>query len=181
MSNTYVYGRGRSSFDIPESEIRYAMEHTNSNAAAARFMRISYDSWRKYASMYIDSETGQTLFELHKNQAGVGIARDKFGATGGVYPIDEILEGKHPTYPKWKLRNRLIALDILDDKCNCCGYDETRITDGTVPLLLDHIDSDETNHQLDNLQLLCLNCYYTQVGNPYNKDKDHYWNYNLLC
>jgi len=87
---------------------------------------------------------------------------------------------EHPNYPTWKLRNRLLALSIFEPKCSCCGYEEKRVTDNTVPLLLDHKDGDITNHRLDNLQLLCLNCYYTQVGNPFNEEKEHFWNYNLL-
>ena len=102
-------------------------------------------------------------------------------ANAGPYSIDKILQGEHPNYPVWKIRNRLLALEIFESKCNCCGYEEERLTDNTVPLLLDHIDGDTTNHKLENIQLLCLNCYYTQVGNPYNKDKEHYWNYNLLA
>jgi hypothetical protein len=49
-----------------------------------------------------------------------------------------------------------------------------------VPLLLDHLDGDETNHVVSNLQMLCMNCYYQQTGNPFNQDKERYWNYNLL-
>jgi hypothetical protein len=181
MSNGYVYGRGRDSFNISESDIRYAMENTKSNAAAARFMRVSYETWRKYSSMYTDRDTGKTLFELHKNQIGLGISKDNIRAKSSRYTIDALLEGKYPEYPVWKLRNRILALDILSDKCNCCGYDEVRITDGTVPLLLDFLDGDETNHRIENLQMLCLNCYYQQSGNPFNKDKEYFWNYNLMC
>ena len=123
----YVYGRGRESYNLPETDIRYAIANTS-----------------------------------------------------GPYPIDEILEGKHPNYPSWKLRNRLFALNIFQEECSCCGYAERRITDDTVPLLLDHIDGDDTNHRIENLQMLCLNCYYQQVGAPYNKQKETYWNYNLM-
>lgn len=184
MSNKsykYVYGRGREAFNLPESDIRYAIANTKSNAEAARFMKISFDTWKKYASMYRDSETGKTLYELHTNQAGVGIPKDTTKATSSPYAIDKILQGEYPNYPTWKLRNRLLALSILSDECNCCGYNEPRVTDGTVPLLLDHIDGDTTNHRIENLQLLCLNCYYQQVGSPFNSDKEHFWNYNLLC
>jgi hypothetical protein len=45
---------------------------------------------------------------------------------------------------------------------------------------LDHIDGDNTNHLLENLQMLCLNCYYQQAGNPFKQDSDRFWNYNLL-
>lgn len=176
----YVYGRGRSAFDLPESDIRYAMSNTKSNAEAARFLKISFTTYKKYAKMYIDSATGKTLYDLHTNQAGVGINKDSVRATAGQYSIDKLLQGEYPNYPSWKLRNRLLALAILPECCNSCGYEERRITDDTVPLLLDHIDGDETNHRIENLQMLCLNCYYQQSGNPFNKDKETFWNYNLL-
>jgi len=176
----YVYGRGRESYNLPESDIRYAMANTKSNAEAARFAKVSFTTWKKYANMYLDRETNKTLYDLHTNQAGVGITKDVSRATSGPYPIDEILEGKFPAYPTWKLRNRLFALNIFPEECNCCGYAERRITDDTVPLLLDHIDGDDTNHRIENLRMVCLNCYYQQVGAPYNKQKETYWNYNLL-
>jgi hypothetical protein len=184
MSNSsgykYVYGKGREAFDLPESDIRYAMSNTKSNAEAARFMKVSFTTWKKYAKMYVDAATGKTLYDMHTNQAGVGITKDTPRATSGTYSIDRILQGEFPKYPGWKLRNRLLALAILKECCNSCGYEERRITDDTVPLLLDHIDGDETNHRIENLQLLCLNCYYQQVANPFNKDKELFWNYNLL-
>lgn len=177
---SYIYGLGRSSLDIPESDIRYAMENTKSNAEAARFLKVSFTSYKKYARMYTDRETGKTLYELHKNQFGVGIRKDVARASKGIYSIEKILQGEHPNYPSWKLRNRLLALGIMSEECAACGYVERRITDDTVPLLLDHVDGDETNHRVENLQMLCLNCYYQQTGNPFNQDKERYWNYNLL-
>ena len=176
----YIYGIGRSALNISETEIRYAMENTKSNAAAARFLKVSFTTYKKYARMYTDSESGKTLYELHKNQYGVGITKDVVKAAGGRYSIENILSGKHPTYPVWKLRNRILALGILPEKCSCCGYEERRVSDDTVPLLLDHIDGDTTNHKIENLRMLCLNCYYQQVGNPFNQNKDTYWNYNSL-
>jgi len=176
----YVYGRGRSAFDLPESDIRYAMANTKSNAEAARFLKVSFTTYKKYAKMYVDSETQKTLYDMHTNQAGVGISKDTPRATSGMYSIDALLEGRYPNYPAWKLRNRLLALAIMPEQCNSCGYAERRITDDTVPLLLDHIDGDTGNHRIENLQLLCLNCYYQQVGNPFNQTKEHFWNYNLM-
>jgi hypothetical protein len=176
----YVYGIGKTALDIPESEIRYAMENTKSNAAAAVFLKVSFTTYKKYARMYTDRDSGKTLYELHKNQFGVGIPKDTQKANGGPYSIDNILIGKHPKYPDWKLRNRLLVLGIFPEECNICGYSERRITDDTVPLRLDHIDGDVTNHTVENLQMLCLNCYYQNTGNPYNEEKERYWNYNKL-
>jgi hypothetical protein len=178
--NTYIYGLGKTALDIPESEIRYAMENTKSNAEAARFLKVSFTTYKKYAKLYTDRDSGKTLYELHKNQFGIGIPKNIASASKGSYSIDKILQGNHPAYPSWKLRNRLLALGILSEQCASCGYSERRITDDTVPLRLDHIDGDITNHCIENLQMLCLNCYYQQTGNPYNENKDSYWNYNLL-
>lgn len=176
----YIYGLGKTALDIPESEIRYAMENTKSNAEAARFLKVSFTTYKKYARMYTDRDTDKTLYELHKNQFGIGIPKDVHRANSGTYSITNILEGKHSNYPTWKLRNRLLALGIFREECASCGYSERRVTDDTVPLLLDHIDGDDTNHNVGNLQMLCMNCYYQQTGNPFNQNKEKYWNYNLL-
>ena len=176
----YIYGLGKTALDIPESEIRYAMENTKSNAEAARFLKVSFTTYKKYARMYTDRDTDKTLYELHKKQFGIGIPKDVHRANSGTYSITNILEGKHSNYPTWKLRNRLLALGIFREECASCGYSERRVTDDTVPLLLDHIDGDDTNHVVDNLQMLCMNCYYQQTGNPFNQNKEKYWNYNLL-
>lgn len=176
----YVYGRGRTALNIPEADIRYAMANTKSNAEAARFLKVSFTTYKKYAKLYTDSETGQTLYDMHTNQAGVGIPKDVCRATSSPYTIDKILAGEYPQYPVWKLRNRLLALAIFREECACCGYAERRITDDTVPLLLDHINGDKTDHRVENLQMLCLNCYYQQSGNPFKEDKEQFWNYNLL-
>ena len=176
----YVYGIGKTALNIPESEIRYAIENTKSNAEAARFLKVSFTTYKKYARLYTDRDSNKTLYELHKNQFGIGIRKDIANAKKGIYSIDKILEGAHPNYPSWKLRNRLLALAILPEECSSCGYAERRITDDTVTLFLDHLDGDTTNHHIKNLQMLCLNCFYQQSGNPFNENKEHYWNYNLL-
>ena len=176
----YVYGRGRSALNLGEADIRYAMDNTKSNAEAARFIKVSFTTYKKYAKMYTDSESGRTLYDMHTNQAGYGITKNVSNANIGKYSIEKILAGEHPTYPTWKLRNRILALAILPEECSSCGYAERRITDDTVPLLLDHIDGDTTNHRIENIQMLCLNCYYQQTGNPFKQDKETYWNYNRL-
>ena len=84
----------------------------------------------------------------------------------GHYGLMDILEGKYPTYKPNKLKPRLLRSGLVEEKCELCGFDERRITDYTVPLILDYKDEDRTNHKRDNIQLLCHNCYYLTVGNP---------------
>tara|TARA_Y100001963_G_C6726728_1_gene421852 strand:+ start:477 stop:998 length:522 start_codon:yes stop_codon:yes gene_type:complete len=159
-------GEGRPAFNISESEIRYAIENSKSCAGAARFLKISYEAFRKYANMYTDSESGKTLFELHKNKAGKGISRAFKPRMRGHYGLLDILDGKYPTYPHSRLKARLIKNAMIEEMCESCGFCERRVNDYSVPLLLDWIDGDRTNHKRDNLRLLCYNCYYLEVGNP---------------
>ena len=163
---TFKLGEGRPPINLSESEIRYAMANTQSATAAARFLNVSYESFRKYAKQYKDSESGKSLFELQKNASGKGIRKAPTVRRNGRYGINDILEGKHPNYNKKKLKERLLRAGEFEEKCACCGFDERRITDYTVPLKLDWLDSDKTNHKRENIQFLCLNCYYLQVNNP---------------
>ncbi len=48
---------------------------TQSNLAAARYLHVSYQHYRKFAKIYVDEVTGKSLFELHKNQCGKGIPK----------------------------------------------------------------------------------------------------------
>ena len=170
----FGFGEGRPSMDISESEIRYAMENTKSAAAAARFLRVSYETFRKYATMYKDDATGKTLFELHKNPAGKGLKRVvPKNKMNGQYGLNDILEGKHPKYNRHKLKERLLRSGLYEEKCSRCGFCERRVTDYTVPLLLDWIDGDLTNHKKDNLRFLCHNCYYLEVNNSHGGRTKH--------
>lgn len=72
-------------------------------------------------------------------------------------PLNEILEGKHPTYQTLKLKKRLVSCGILEYKCLQCGISEWNNI--TIELHLDHIDGDCHNHMLSNLRLLCPNCH----------------------
>jgi len=163
---TFKPGEGRPPINLSESEIRYAMANTKSCLAAARFLNISYESFRKYSLLYVDRETGKTLFKLHKNSAGIGIPKSTKLKLNGAYGLHDILDGKHPNYNAKKLKSRLLRSGEVEEKCECCGFDERRVDDYTVPLILDWIDCDRTNHKRENLQFLCYNCYYLQVGNP---------------
>ena len=52
----------------------------------------------------------------------------------------------------------------MDEECSNCGYCERRTDDLTIPLILDYLDDDGTNKALENLRLLCFNCFYIMKG-----------------
>ena len=77
---------------IPKSRIEGAIKSTLSISAAARYLGISYNTFKKYSKMY-------DLFEQNKNQRGKGITTK--GNTGWGVKIQYLFEGKHPNYPHW--------------------------------------------------------------------------------
>ena len=164
-------GEGRPPLAFTEGQIRYAIKNTKSNREAARFLRVSVPTYRKYAIMYIDEATGKNLYDLHKNQSGKSIKKRSNGRYRGT-PLEEILEGKHPQYGRSVLKKRILHENILPECCSNCGYEERRVSDYTVPLIMNYKDGNKTNHLLENLELLCFNCYYLFIGNPIGRKKD---------
>ena len=84
--------------------------------------------------------------------------------------MNDILDGKHPKYPVFLLKKRLINNSHKEElnfphECHNCGYNEKRVTDGTIPLILDHMHDDWTNHKRDNIRFLCYNCFHNLRGN----------------
>jgi hypothetical protein len=162
---TFIPGRGREPMNLSESEIRYAMMNTKSNQGAARFLKVSYETYRKYAKQYLDSASGKSLFELHKNISGKGIIKTPKVNTRVISSLQDIFDGLKPNYPVHKLKHRLIRHGFMEEKCALCGFHERRVQDYSVPLLLDFIDGDRSNYAIENLQLLCYNCTYLTSHN----------------
>ena len=159
--------RGKGARPLLESEIKEVQQKARSAAECARILGVSYNTYKKYAKQY-------GIFEDLKNPSGYGIEKG-IVTLQQKYPLDEIIEGRHPNYPVWKLKRRLIDNGYMLEKCNNCGFEERRITDYRVPLVLDHIDGDRTNHKYENLRMLCLNCRFLIVGNLTGPKKEWNW------
>lgn len=149
---------GSKAVPILRSAILEAQKHTNSNAAAARWLNVSYGRYRKYAKLY-------GLFDQHMNQEGIGIDKGLSKRPTSI-PLKEILAGNHPDYSIAKLKNRLLARKKLVEECACCGFNEKRITDGRAPLMMRFKDNNHKNFSLDNLTLYCYNCMFLTTGAP---------------
>ena len=136
---------------IPKTRIEWAIRSTLSIRAAAIHLGVAYNTFKKYAIMY-------DLFEQNKNQAGVGVTSK--GNTGCGIKIQDLFDGKHPNYPHWKLQERIVRDGYLKQCCSNCDYDDYREVDMRGPYIITFLDGDPTNHSLDNLALLCYNCFF---------------------
>ena len=160
---------GHPPLNLTESQIRYAMANSWSNAGAARFLNVSYNTYTKYSQQYFDSQTGQSLFELHKNKPRPQKARAIKGDrrlydNGYKEKLEDILAGLYPDYQPRPLRKRLFASGIIPMECSSCGWNECRVSDDNYPLYIAFRDGNWRNKRLENLYLLCFNCYFCQIG-----------------
>lgn len=146
---------------LMQAQIETAIKVTRSNRAAAEYLRVSYNLYKRFAKLYKNKE-GVSLFDAHLNQAGSGIS--KTHVSKKRFLLDDILLGKYPQYPREKLLRRMIISGYIEEKCNHCGYCQKRPMDLRTPLALHHINGNQTDHRRENLEVLCFNCYFTLVG-----------------
>ena len=147
---------------LSKEQIVAAQSKTLSNMAAARYLHVSYQHYKRYAKLY-------KLFADHKNQSGKGIP--KFLNNGKKDPaLLDIIEGRvnASSFSPAKIKYRLIEEGYLLEECSMCSFKERRVLDYKIPLLLHFRDNNSNNYSLDNAQLLCYNHYFLTVGDIFN-------------
>ena len=149
-------GGGTNRRPLLKRDIEEAQRNSQSAMGAARWLNRSYSTYKKYAKLY-------KIHERHLNQGGKGMSKPH--VQGKRYPLSDILEGKHPTYNVKQLQKRLVNGGLIDEQCTQCGFQERRIVDFKIPLMLIFKDGNSCNHNLDNMYLLCFNCAFLTVGN----------------
>lgn len=75
-------------------------------------------------------------------------------------PNEEVFV-KDSTYPRHRLKERVIKEEILEYKCVSCGNKGVHNNNPLV-LQLDHINGVNNDHRLENLRFLCPNCHTQQ-------------------
>ena len=150
---------------LSKEQILAAQAKTKSNMAAARYLHVSYQHYKKWAKLY-------KLFADHKNQSGKGIPKFLKGPKKMPHML-EIIEGRiaASSFDPNKLKYALIEQGYLLEECAVCSFKERRVLDYKMPLLLHFQDNNSNNYSLDNVQLLCYNHYFLTVGDIFN-DKD---------
>lgn len=138
-------------------------------AMVAKYLGISYITYKKYAKMY-------NIWEPKPNIKG---KKNIFDPERGKYPLRQILEGKWPNYPVFQIKRKLLQSGLKENKCELCGYKEKRIGDGKTPLILNFLDGNPKNHLLENMKLYCYNCTFTS-GKGYIRSGNHYFDPDWL-
>ena len=96
-----------------------AMDKTKSVKAAARYLNCSYHHLKRYMKLYVDEETGKTLFDKHKNQQGKGIP--KFLKASGKE--HRVTDHKVPLILHFKDKNKLnYNLSNIEFLCYNCYF-----------------------------------------------------------
>jgi len=131
---------------VTESQVIEASNLPSATQAAAS-LGIQYDTYRRYA---------KKLGVWKTNQSGKGLPKKKLT---GRFLTSDILDGKHPQYGTYRLKNRLFEEGIKDASCEMCGLREWNGV--KIALELDHVNGDSHDHRLENLRVLCPNCHAT--------------------
>ena len=151
--------------------IRAAMAKTKSNRAAARYLNVSYQHYKRWAKLYDATEDGyENLFEQHKNQSGKGIPKFLNNGKDDRSVLD-IIEGRldPSSWDPQKIKYRLFEEGYMKEECYNCGFHERRVNDYKMPLILNFKDRNKQHYRLDNLEMLCYNCYFLFMGDIYNE------------
>ena len=149
--------RGLGAHQLLKSDIEVAQANTKSAAKAAQYLNISYNTYKKWAKYY-------GIWKTNPKAAGISNQRKNARYKIQEEILKEVLEGKRPNYNRFRLKGLLIKYGFLHEECARCGFNEQRITDQRVPLILHFKDGDRKNFKHDNLELVCFNCYFLQIG-----------------
>lgn len=151
---------------VTKDDIIRAQKVSKSNLGAARYLHISFNTYKKYAKLYKD-EDGVSLFERHKNQQGRGITKYSEDKKDHI-PLSKISSGEVDidTIGVQRYKERLIKEGVIEEKCHKCGFAERRVLDFKVPIILNRKDGHPKNWSFENLEFLCYNCSFLYAASP---------------
>lgn len=158
---------------LSKEEILKAMEYTKSIRAAARYLNCSYQHIKKWMKVYQDNETGKSLFEAHKNRQGKGIpkflSQTPYQRKKPV--IKDLLEGRvdASSFTPQKIKREMLKAGYLKEECHNCGFNEHRLIDHKMPLIMAFKDGNKQHYGMDNVYMLCYNCYFLLHGNVFEE------------
>lgn len=108
------------------------------------------------------NNSGTATTTINKRAEELGLtAEHLIYARGGrrqAYTFEEVFIKDSPVVNGGVgLRKKLVAKGIKEDKCESCGLSEWMSK--PIPLSLEHVNGDNRDNRIENLQILCLNCH----------------------
>lgn len=163
--------------DLQPSELMHVIKAGTSLTEMAKMLGVSRPTFYYYLKLYHDDVTGLSFYDLahKKSKENYKKKREevkKMKSRFTKLSMTSILLGNHPKYSRKKLQQRLIDEGVFEEKCATCGFDERRILDYKVPLLLVFKDGNKENHNKDNMEFCCYNCFFLNYNDlKFNVDK----------
>ena len=86
----------------------------------------------------------------------LGQGWNKNNSPADIKPIEKYFNNEIPI-TSYKLKNRILKEKIKNYKCEICGLEKWN--NQKIPLELHHINGNNKDNNLNNLQLVCPNCH----------------------
>jgi hypothetical protein len=131
---------------IPDDVFIETCKSSQSMSEASKILKVHFNSFKKRA---------KELGCYKPNPSGKGLKKSR---NIGKISLQEILDGKHPSYQTFKLKKRLIEEGIKKNQCEICKNGPMWMNK-PLNCELDHIDGNDSNHRLENLRMICPNCH----------------------
>lgn len=169
--------------DLTKEMILQAQANTKSNRAASRYLQVGYQHYKKWAKLY-DSTVREnpndpnspflSLFDAHTNYGGKGIPKFLGGRNQKKYRVIDLIEGRVDinSFKPNVIKDAMIKEGLLKEECDYCKYNERRLSDSKMPLLMYFKDNNRKNYRLGNCVLVCYNCYFTHIGDVFNPKQE---------
>lgn len=157
-------------YDWNKERLEKAIKISTSYSETLRNLEIptqgnNANTLKKYIEEY-NLDTSHFTFGKPKDLSGLN-----------YIPVSEYL-GKDKFIATSKLKLKLLKERIKENRCECCGI--TEWNGKPLVMQLHHIDGNNKNNYLDNLQMLCPNCH-SQTENYCGLDNEKKHNYCKDC